>query len=83
MQLKRRKSLLFAVLVLLVLLFSSLTISHQQLLTIKADSKEMLMYTDPGFSSFRNLLDTGMKGEENLTFSNKFISLISRESFLR
>jgi hypothetical protein len=76
MQLKSRRSLSFVILVLLVLLLSSLTISRQQLTTIKADLTEKLMSTDIGISYFRNLSDTGANGSENPTFSNKFISLV-------
>ncbi len=76
MQIKSRGSPLFVTLVLLALLLSSLTISSQQLITIKADLTEKLMSTDIGISYFRNLSDAGEGNSKKPTFSNNVISFV-------
>jgi hypothetical protein len=75
-QIKSRGSPLFVTLVLLALLLSSLTISSQQLITIKADLTEKLMSTDIGISYFRNLSDAGEGNSKKPTFSNNVISFV-------
>ncbi|MDC1066118.1 CotH kinase family protein [Candidatus Pseudothioglobus singularis] len=65
MELKRRKSLFLIVAIPILLFFSFVTLDKEKISVIKHDTLQKIMSLDLGFSSLRNLINTG----ENKVYS--------------
>jgi hypothetical protein len=76
MQLIRKKSLFLIVSIPIIIFLVLLTTGKQQFIPIKADLTQKIMALDLGFSSFRNLTDSG-EGRLEFPLSQNLITLIN------